>query len=163
MTDMAPIQGTVDVHIPISVLWAVFRRPNLWSRWNRCFFWARNTDLVQDQNLVWCFQPIRSQYLYKMPAVARIAEVVPLRRVTWEVQALPGFFARHTYHMEDLGQACTRFGSWEQASGPSFRLTRRFWLAHFQFVCDASLAGARRLERIYDLTGELSERTLPRP
>jgi hypothetical protein len=124
--------------------------------------WARNKDLVAGQNLVWVFEPIKPQYLYRMPAVARIAEVVPEQRVTWEVLALPGFFARHTYHMTDLGDGRTRFGSWEQAHGPSFRLTQRFWLAHFTFVRDESLAGARRLERIYDQTHELNDRTLAR-
>jgi hypothetical protein len=160
---MVPVQGNIDVDIPVADLWDCFRHANWWPRWNRCFYWVRNQDLVAGQQLMWCFQPIRPQYLYKLPAVARIAALEPRRQVTWEVRAMPGFFARHTYHMEDLGGGASRFGSWEQATGPSFRAVRRFWLAHFTFVRDESLAGARRLEATYRQTGELSTATLPLP
>ncbi|MGH9902318.1 MAG: SRPBCC family protein, partial [Pyrinomonadaceae bacterium] len=101
--DMVPVEGTVEVNIPAPVLWEAFTRADLWPRWNSCFFWARNRDLVPGRQLVWCFEPIRRWYPYKMPAVARIVEVEEGRRVTWEVNALPGFYARHTYHVEDLG------------------------------------------------------------
>jgi glyoxylase-like metal-dependent hydrolase (beta-lactamase superfamily II) len=83
-----------------------------------------------------------------MFAIATIVEheaTGPRRKVTWEVTALPGFFARHTYHAEDLGNGQTRFGSWEKACGPSFEGMRFFWQAHFEFVCRESLAGARQL------------------
>ncbi|MGH9886974.1 MAG: hypothetical protein ACREBE_15715, partial [bacterium] len=43
----------------------------------------------------------------------------------------------------------TRFGSWEQAMGWGFRATSWFWIPHFQFVCNASLDGARKLEQVY--------------
>jgi hypothetical protein len=127
--DMALVQRTIDIDIPVADLVGLFRHTKWWPRWNRCFYWVRNHDLVQGQQLVWCFEPIRPQYLYKLPAVARIAEVEPRRRVTWEVTALPGFFARHTYRMEDLGGGSSRLGSWEQATGASLRVVRRFWLA----------------------------------
>jgi len=77
-----------------------------------------------------------------MPAAAKIIECKPQQKVTWEVRA-PGFHARHSYLFEPLGPDSSRFGSWEVAEGPSYRLMRRFWLAHFRFVRDQSLAGAR--------------------
>lgn len=160
--DMTPVQGTVEVDIPIEVLWESFSHANAWPGWNKCFFWAANRDLVQGQQLIWCFQPIRWWYLYKMPAIARIVEVEKYCKVTWEVVALPGFYARHTYHMEDLGNGRSRFGSWEQAMGWSFRLMKKFWVAHFVFVKDRSLEGARRLEAIYRRRGTLDEQDLPR-
>jgi hypothetical protein len=153
--DMEPVEGTIEVAIPVGTLWDLFARADLWPRWNRCFYWARNHDLVAGQNLVWCFQPIRWWYVYKMPAVAGIVEAEPRRWATWHVTALPGFFARHTYHVEDLGGGRTRFGSWEQAMGPELRLTRRFWLAHFRFVRD------RSLDRIYRREGALEPSLLP--
>ena len=159
--DMVPVEGTVSVHVPADVLWECFRRADWWPRWNRCFYWARNTDLVPGQPLVWCFQPIRPEYVYKLPAMAGIVEVEPRRRVTWHVTALPGFFARHTYLFEELEDGSSRFGSWEKAMGPSFRATRRFWLSHFKFVCDRSMEGARRLEAIYAEHGRLDDSTLP--
>jgi glyoxylase-like metal-dependent hydrolase (beta-lactamase superfamily II) len=155
-TDMPPVQGTVDVAVPVAVLWEAFTHANWWPWWNTCFFWAYNRNLVVGKALIWCFQPIAWWYLYKMPAIARIVEVEPEHRVTWEVTALPGFYARHTYQMEDLGNGRTRFGSWEQAMGWSFRLTRRFWIAHFTFVKDRSLEGARRLEAVYSRAGKLT-------
>src|SRR5947209_16696955 len=160
--DMTPVQGVVEVDIPIEVLWESFAHANDWSGWNKCFFWVGNRDLVQGQQLIWCFQPIRWWYLYKMPAIAKIVEVEKYRKVTWEVVALPGFYARHTYHMEDLGNGRSRFGSWEQAMGWSFRPMKKFWLAHFVFVKDRSLEGARRLEAIYRQRGTLNEQVLPR-
>src|SRR5258708_2517738 len=110
--DMTPVKGVVEVDIPIEVLWESFTHANGWSGWNTCFFWVGNRDLVQGQQLIWCFQPIRWWYLYKMPAIAKIVEAEKYRKVTWEVVVLPGFYARHTYHMEDLVQlqetACAR-------------------------------------------------------
>jgi len=160
--EMEPIAGTVEVDIPIDKLWECFRRADLWPRWNACFRSARNRDLVRGEKLVWVFNAIRWWYPYLMPASANIVEAEPRTKVTWEVTVLPGFFARHTYHMEDLGNGRSRFGSWEQAMGWSFRLFRRFWLAHFTFVKDRSLEGAKRLERIYRDTGKLDLSNLPR-
>jgi hypothetical protein len=156
-TDMAPVQGTVDVSVPIGTLWEAFTHANLWPKWNRCFFWVKNRELVAGRQLIWAFQPIKWYYLYKMFAIAKIVEVEPGRKVTWQVTAFPGMYARHTYHMEPLSDGRTRFGSWEQAMGWGFRIIRRFWLAHFTFVKDESLIGARRLEEIYKETGSLGE------
>ncbi|MGH9901372.1 MAG: MBL fold metallo-hydrolase, partial [Pyrinomonadaceae bacterium] len=60
----------------------------------------------------------------------------------------------------DLGDDRSRFGSWEQATGWSFRLMRRFWIAHFEFVKDRSLDGARRLEEVYRKEGKIDRETL---
>lgn len=98
--------------------------------------------MATGSTLVWAFRPIRRRYLYRLPAVARLVVVEPEREVTWEVTALPGFHARHTYSFEDLGGSRCRFSSWEQASGPLYRWLRPFWSAHFRFVCEESLAGA---------------------
>lgn len=161
-SDMDPVAGTIDIRVPLDDLWELFTRADLWPRWNRCFFWAFNRELTTGKLLVWCFEPIRWWYLYKMFAIAKIIDVEPRSHVTWEVSVLPGFYAHHTYHMEDLGDGRTRFGSWEKATGWSFRLMRRFWLAHFTFVKDRSLEGGRTLERIYASEASLTEETLPR-
>ena len=158
---MEPVQGTVEVDIPIDVLWSFFTRANLWSRWNGCFLWALNQELVLGQQLVWAFKAIRWWYPYNMPAIAQIVELEPTgpeRKVTWSVTALPGFYARHTYHMEDLGGGRTRFGSDEKAMGWSFQLMKGFWLAHFTFVKDRSLEGAKQtLEPAYRQAKRLDE------
>lgn len=159
--DMTPVQGTVDLDIPVDVLWTFFSQANLWPRWNKCFTWVHNRDLTLGQQLIWSFEPIRKWYLYKMPAIAKIAEVEPQCKVTWEVTAFPGMYARHTYHMEDLGNGRTRFGSWEQGMGPGFNLTRWLWLPHFTFVKDRSLDGARYLEKVYSREGRLDADVVP--
>lgn len=159
--DMSPVQGTVDVDIPIKVLWASFTHANLWPRWNKCFFWTHNRDLVLGQRLIWAFQPIKAWYLYKMWAIANIVEVEDEKKVTWEVTAFPGMYARHTYHMEDLGNGRTRFGSWEKATGWGFRIIKKFWITHFTFVKDKSLEGAVALNEQYQRTGALTERDMP--
>lgn len=158
--DMTPVAGTVEVDIPIKELWESFTHANWWARWNKCFFWALNKDLVLGKQLIWCFQPIRWWYLYKMPAIAKIVEVEKEKKVTWEVSALPGFYARHTYHMEDLGNGRSRFGSWEKATGWSFRLMKWFWVAHFTFVKDLSLEGAKHLEDVYSKEKKIDSTTL---
>jgi hypothetical protein len=158
--DMEPIAGTVEVDIPINELWSCFTQANLWSKWNKCFFWAHNKDLVLGKQLIWCFQPIRWWYLYKFPAMAKIVELEPQKKVTWEVVILPFFYARHTYHMEDLGDGRSSFGSWEKAYGFTFRSTKGFWIAHFTFVKDKSLEGALYLEKVYKKEGELSKKAL---
>lgn len=153
--DMVPVQGTVDVDIPIDTLWEAFVHANDWPRWNDCFFWVRNKSLVKGQHLIWTFQPIKPWLPYKMWSIANIVEYVPRQKVTWEVTALPGMYARHTYHVEDLGNGRTRFGSWEQGMGWGFRMVRWFWIRHFTFVKDESLKGASRLEEQYKKTGKL--------
>ena len=142
-----PIHGSVELAMPVGELWRIFRRVRGWPGWNPCFFLAGVTggSLAQGRTLIWAFNPIRPQYLYKLPAVASLVEVVPERRVTWEVTALPGFHARHTYWMEPIGADRCRFGSWEVAEGPMYRLLRPFWLAHFRYVCEESLRGAASL------------------
>ena len=157
---MAPVQGTVDINIPTDVLWQAFRHGDWWPRWNRCFFWVQNTDLILGKQLIWAFDPIKWWFLYKMPAAAKIVEVVPGSKVTWEVVVLPGFYARHTYHMENLGNGRSRFGSWEQATGWGFRLTEWFWIAHFVFVKNKSLDGARYLEHVYRQHGKIAPELL---
>jgi cyclase len=159
--DMSPVQGTVEVDVPIDVLWTFFRQANLWPRWNKCFTWVHNRDLELGRQLIWSFEPIRPWYLYKMPAAAKIVEVEPRRKVTWEVTAFPGMYARHTYSVEDLGNGRTRFGSWEKGMGLGFRLTKWLWVPHFTFVKDRSLEGARFLESVYRREGRLDEKTVP--
>jgi hypothetical protein len=159
-SDATAVVGSVDVSIPCDRLWECFRQAHLWPKWNDSFFWVKNPDLVQGQQLVWAFQPIRWLYLYRLPAWAKIVEVVPQRSVTWEVTAAPGMYARHSYFLEDLGSGRTRFGSWEKAMGPGFRLMRRFWTPHFEFVNRESLAGARRLENVYRRYGHLDDPSL---
>jgi len=158
---MVPVEGTVNVDVPASVLWEAFTRADLWPRWNRCMLWVRNRNLVRGRRLLWAFRPIRRWYPYVLPAIARIVEVKDKRRVTWEVTLLPGFYARHTYHMKDVGGGRTRFGSWEKAMGRGFRLTRWFWVPHFVFVKDRSLEGAVLLEEVYLREGKIDESTLP--
>jgi pimeloyl-ACP methyl ester carboxylesterase len=134
------------VSLPVDDLWQAFADVDAWPRWNPCIRRAgvRGGTLRLGSTLVWTFNPIRRWYPYLMPAKARIIEHDHHRRVTWEVK-FPGFHARHSYLFDDRGDEGSRFGSWEIAEGLVFRLLRRFWLAHFRFVRDASLAGARTL------------------
>jgi hypothetical protein len=159
--DMRPVTGTVDIDVPIDVLWACFANSNLWPRWNECMFWVLNRDLVLGQRLIWAFEPMKWWYLYKLPGVATLVEVEPRRKVTWEITALPDFYARHKYFMEDLGHGRSRFGSWEKAMGPTFHALQSFWVAHFVFVKDESLKGAQLLEEVYRRAGNLDESNLP--
>lgn len=139
-----PVQGTCDIDAPVQQVWQLFGDVPGWAGWNPCIAVARTVPSgppAAGSTLLWAFRPIRRRYLYRLPAVARLTDVIPGREVTWEVTAVPGFHARHTYSFEDLGDGRCRFGSWEQASGPVYRLLRPFWLAHFRFVRDASLSG----------------------
>ncbi|MEA2218039.1 MAG: hypothetical protein QOJ35_665 [Solirubrobacteraceae bacterium] len=143
-----PIEGSVEVAMSVDALWETFLDVPGWSRWNPCIWRSsvRGGELREGATLVWAFNAIRGRYLYKLPAVAEIVEVLPARRITWEVGA-PGFHALHSYRFEAVAADRCRFGSWEVAEGPVFRLLRRFWLAHFRYVCTESLAGARSLAR----------------
>jgi hypothetical protein len=144
-----PVEGYVELDMPVEEAWRIFMDVGGWPRWNRCFMWARvlGGKLKLGATIVWAFNPIRPRYLYKMPSIARIVEYEPHRKVTWEVTALPGFHALHSYTFESLGPGRCRFGSWEVAEGVCYRLIRRFWLAHFRYVCRASIAGAKTLPR----------------
>jgi hypothetical protein len=153
--DMEPVAGEVELEVDPAMVWEVFSRPHGWPAWNPCFAWVRNRRLELDAKLVWAFEPVRAAYLYRMPAIATIVELEPGRRVTWEVTAFPGMYARHTYWVEPREGGGSRFGSWEQAMGPGFRALRRPWLAHFRFVRDASLDGARTLDERWRRDGTL--------
>lgn len=139
-----PVTGWVTLDVPVQDAWRAFADVRSWPWWNPCFRWARclGGGLRTGALLVWVFGPIRWWFPYVLPAVARVVECEPGRLVTWEVRALPGFLARHSYRFEPLGPDRCRFGSWEVAEGPAYRALRRFWLAHFRFVCRSSLAGA---------------------
>jgi hypothetical protein len=145
-TPPLPIEGDVDVDMSVERLWEVFVDVPRWRRWNPCIWRAgvRGGELREGARLVWAFNAIDRRYPYKLPAVAEIVEVAACERVTWEVDA-PGFHALHSYRFAALGPERCRFGSWEVAEGAVYRATKRFWLAHFRYVCAASLAGARSL------------------
>jgi hypothetical protein len=144
-----PIEGFAEIPMPVGRLWDAFLDVERWPRWNPCIWRARvrGGELHEGATLAWAFNPIKPRYLYKMPARAEIVELEPLDRVTWEV-AMPGFHALHSYRFADLGPERCRFGSWEVAEGGVYRATSRFWLAHFRYVCRASLAGADSLASI---------------
>lgn len=141
-----PIAGSVELAMSVERLWETFLDVPHWRDWNPCIWRSRVRGgvLREGATLVWVFNPIRRVYPYKMPATAAIVEFVPCDRVTWEVTA-PGFHALHSYRFTETAPGHCRFGSWEVAEGALYRATRRFWLAHFRYVCRASLAGAARL------------------
>jgi pimeloyl-ACP methyl ester carboxylesterase len=146
-----PVAGWADVEVSLDELWDTFSDVRAWPRWNPCIMRARvrGGDLRVGAKLVWVFNAIRRWYPYKLPATARIVEYIPRQRVTWEVR-MPGFHALHSYLFADVvsdevGVGGSRFGSWEIAEGPAYRLLRRFWLAHFRYVRDESLIGARSI------------------
>ena len=145
-TPPLPIEGSVDLEMPVERLWETFADVEEWSRWNPCIWRSRvlGGELEPGATLVWAFNPIKATYLYKMPATARIVELEPHDRVTWEV-GMPGFHALHSYRFAALGPDRSRFGSWEVAEGAAYHATRRFWLAHFRYVCRSSLQGAEAL------------------
>jgi hypothetical protein len=147
-SDPLPIAGSVELELPVEHLWEIFVDVARWPEWNPCFWRAgvRGGELRVGATLVWAFNPIKRGYLYKMPAMAELVEVVRYDRVTWEVSA-PGFHAVHSYRFAPLGEGRCCFGSWEVAEGRGFRATRRFWLAHFRYVCRESLSGAAALSR----------------
>jgi hypothetical protein len=149
-----PVAGAVDLGMSVKELWSIFADVRAWPSWNPSMWTAAvsggptlggGAPLAQGEQLIWAFNPIRRRYLYRLPVIAELAEVIPESRVTWEVTIIPGMWALHTYWMEPLDQDRCRFGSWEVANGPAYRIMRPFWLAHFRFVRDASLKGARRL------------------
>jgi hypothetical protein len=147
-TPPLPISGAVELAMPVDRLWAIFLDVAGWPDWNPCIWRAqvRGGRVHEGATLVWAFNPIRRRYPYKLPAMAEIVEVVPYDRITWEVSAL-GFHAVHAYRFARVDDQSCRFGSWEVAEGPSYRRLRRFWNAHFEYVCRESLAGARTLAR----------------
>jgi pimeloyl-ACP methyl ester carboxylesterase len=143
--DALPVAGWGDVELSVDELWDAFTDVERWPAWNRCIRRARvkGGPLREGATLAWTFRPIKRWYPYVMPARATIVEVDRNRRVTWEVRA-PGLHAFHSYLFAE-GELGARFGSWEIAEGWLYRATRRFWLAHFRFVRDASIAGAATL------------------
>ena len=134
--------------MPVERLWEVFLDVPRWPDWNPCIWKAgvRGGELRAGAQLVWAFNPIKPAYAYKLPAMAEIVEFERCDRITWEV-SLPGFHAVHAYLFAPLGEGRCRFGSWEVAEGPAYRRLRRFWNAHFRYVCRESLAGAAALVR----------------
>jgi hypothetical protein len=150
-TDPLPVQDTTELPMPVDRLWQAFLEVERWPEWNPCIWRARvkEGELREGATLVWTFNAIKPRYPYKLPARAEIVEFVPYDRVTWEVSA-PGFHALHSYRFEMVGPDACRFGSWEVAEGPAYRALRRFWLAHFRYVCRASLEGAAALARTTD-------------
>jgi hypothetical protein len=141
-----PIEGSVELAIPVERLWQAFLDVRSWSEWNPCFWRARvlGGELRLGATLVWAFNPIRPAYLYRMPATAKVVELERHERVTWEVTA-PGLHAVHGYRFAAVDDDRCLFGSWEVAEGRTYRAMRRFWLAHFRYVCQESLSGARSL------------------
>jgi polyketide cyclase/dehydrase/lipid transport protein len=147
-TPPLPIKGSVELDMPVERLWQIFEDVRGWSHWNPCIWrsWMVGGKLELGATLVLIFNPIESWLLYKLPATARIVELEPRGHVTWEVD-LPGFHALHTYSFAALGPARSAFGSSEVAEGRLYFGIRRFWLAHFRYVCERSLAGASDLVR----------------
>jgi hypothetical protein len=145
-TPPLPIEGSIELDLPVERLWETFTDVRGWSRWNPCIWrsWLVDGRLELGARLVLVFEPIKPWLLYKLPAAARIVEFEPHERLTWEVD-LAGFHALHSYRFAALGGGRCRFGSWEVAEGPTYFAVRRFWLAHFRYVCRSSLRGSLSL------------------
>ena len=133
--------------MPVERLWEAFLDVERWPQWNPCIWRSRvrGGELREGATLVWTFNAIKPGYLYKMPARAQIVEFEPTRPASRGRSSAPGFHALHSYRFAGLGPERCRFGSWEVAEGPAYRALRRFWIAHFRYVCRASLAGAETL------------------
>jgi hypothetical protein len=151
-----PVAGSIELPMSVEQLWSIFADVRAWPTWNPCMWTAtvgggpslaEGGPLTKGEPLIWAFNPIRRRYLYRLPVMAELVEVVPSSRVSWEVTLIPGMWALHTYWMEPIDEGRCRFGSWEVAEGPVYRSLRPFWQAHFAFVRDASLEGAKRLAR----------------
>jgi hypothetical protein len=141
-----PVEGWTTVDLPVEELWRTFEDVRGWGDWNTCFRWSAMVGgrLKLGGTLVFVFNPIERRYPYLMPAWATIVALEPRAYVTWEVE-MPGFHALHSYRFERLEGGRCRFGSWEVAEGRLYRVARSFWLAHFAYVCESSLRGARGL------------------
>ena len=132
----------------VEQLWCGSRRA-WWPTWNPCMWTATVTGGPRSPRARRLrapaaglgLQPHPRRYLYRLPVIARSSRWCR-SRVSWEVTVIPGMWALHTYWMEPLGERRCRFGSWEVAEGPAYRLMRPFWLAHFRYVCRESLLGA---------------------
>jgi polyketide cyclase/dehydrase/lipid transport protein len=142
---MQPVTGTVDLAADADSVWAAFANVPRWSLWNQSFWrsWVVGGELRPGATIWLLFNPIKPWLLYKLPGPATIVELEE-RSVTWKVD-IAGLHARHRYSVTPLPGGGCRFESWEVAEGPLFDATRPFWLAHFRFVRDASLDGARYL------------------
>jgi hypothetical protein len=141
-----PVEGYTTVDMPVERMWEAQLDVSRWPTWNTCFAWSTMIGgrVELGKTLAFVFNPIERRYPYRMPAVAKIVEVVPYERLTWEVK-LPGFHALHSFRFERLDDSRCRYGSWEVAEGALYRIARGFWLAHFGYVCESSLRGARGL------------------
>ena len=141
---MEPVTGTVELDADADRVWAAFSNVPRWSLWNHAFWrsWVIGGELRRGATIWLLFNPIKPWLPYKLPGPAKIVELDD-RSVTWKVD-IAGLHARHRYSVTPRGGGCS-FESWEIADGPLFDATRPFWLAHFRFVRDASLAGARYL------------------
>lgn len=141
-----PVEGYVTLDMPVERMWERQLDVSRWREWNTCFAWSAMIGgrVEVGKTLVFVFNPIERRYPYRMPAIAKIVELVPYSRMTWEVK-LPGLHALHSYRFEKLDDSHCRYGSWEVAEGSLYRVARGFWLAHFAYVCESSLAGAIEL------------------
>ena len=69
-----PIEGSVDLVMPVERLWERFVDVERWPEWNPCIWRSRvrEGELRKGATLAWVFNPIKPAYLYKLPARARL-------------------------------------------------------------------------------------------
>ena len=141
-----PVEGYTTLDMPVERIWGFQLDVPRWHEWNTCFAWSRMIGgrVELGRTLLFVFNPIQRRYPYRLPAVAKIVELEPYERLSWEVK-LPGFHALHSYRFERIDDSTCRYGSSEAAEGSLYRSARGFWLAHFAYVCESSLRGARDL------------------
>src|SRR5687767_13040275 len=78
-----PVQGSVDVDLPVEILWQRFCEVERWGEWNRCFqrAWVRGEGpLRAGAELVLVFRPIKPWLGYRLPGPVRVVEMEPERR-----------------------------------------------------------------------------------
>lgn len=83
-----PIEGWTEVALPVERLWTAFADAESWPSWNPCVarVWVRGGRLREGKPFVWLFNPIRSRYLYRLPAKATTVDWRPCELPTWEGQ-----------------------------------------------------------------------------
>ena len=68
-----PVQGSVELAMPVQRLWETFLDVPSWPRWNHCIWRSsvRGGRLRTGATLVWAFNPIDRRYLYKLRRAPR--------------------------------------------------------------------------------------------
>jgi len=154
--DMDTVDGSIEVSIPIDVLWSFFNQPSNWPIWSWGYA-SVDADSVELCTTINIQFNTYAHLPFTLPSSCKVYNVTfedDIVAVYWSYSAI-GLFGVHQQTLQKLSEDTSTYSNWEKADGLVIKSTSSIWENQFAFIQQMTLNGLTCLETVYQNTGYL--------